>query len=69
MTLGDVMEKLAGLVDLEVVIDDYGNYAGSFTDKDKIEIDTFRKCEVVLIDTKEDGTLVVTVDGNSVECV
>lgn len=67
MTLGDVMERLADLVELEVVVDDSGNEAGRCTDKDYI--DAYRECEVELIDTKEDGTLVVTVDGNSVENV
>ena len=67
MTLGNIVEKLADLVELEVVVDDSGNVADVLTDK--LDIDAFRKCAVERIDTKEDGTLVVTVDGNSVENV
>ena len=62
MKLRDVTEKLADLVGLEVIIDECGNVAGEYTDRD--HINDYMDCEVEIIDTSEDGVLIVTVNGN-----
>ena len=59
MKLRDVAEKLSYLVELEVIIDECGNVAGEYKDSD--HINNYMDCEVEIIDTSEDGTLIVTV--------
>ena len=59
MKLRDIVEKLADLVEIEVIIDECGNVAGKYTDRD--HINDYLDCEVEIIDTSEDGVLIVTV--------
>ena len=65
MKLRDVTEKLSYLVELEVIIDECGNVAGEYKDGD--HINNYMDCEVEIIDTSEDGTLIVTVIDNPEE--
>lgn len=65
MTLKNIVDRLADMVELQVIVDDCGNVAGTYTDKNHIE--DYKNCEVETIDTAEDGTLIVTVDGNTEE--
>ena len=62
--LKDVIDRLADLVEIEVVIDDYGNIAATY-DNDMEHIQDYLNCEVETIDTTEDGILILVVDGNT----
>ena len=59
MTLRNIVERMDDLVELEVIIDECGNVAGKYTDRD--HINDYMDCEVEIIDTSEDGVLIVTV--------
>ena len=58
MTLRNIVERMDNLVELEVIIDECGNVAGKYTDRD--HINDYMDCEVEIIDA-EDDTLIVTV--------
>ena len=64
MKLKDVIDRLADLVEIEVVVDDYGNIAATY-DNDMEHIQDYLNCEVETIDTTEDGILILVVDGNT----
>ena len=59
MTLRNIVERMSYLVELEVIIDECGNVAGEYKDRDHINL--YLDCEVEIIDTTEDGVLIVTV--------
>ena len=65
MTLKSIVERLAFLVEIEVIVDDCGNIAGIYNDMN--HINEYLDCEVETIDTIEDGSLIVTVNGNTEE--
>jgi hypothetical protein len=65
MTLRDIVVRLADLVDLEVIVGDGENVVEKCTDMNIIKL--YEDCKVEIIDTTEDGTLVVTVNGNTEE--
>lgn len=56
--LYNLFERMDNLVELEVIIDECGNVAGKYTDRD--HINDYMDCEVEIIDA-EDDTLIVTV--------
>ena len=64
MKLKDVIDRLADLVEIEVVVDDHGNIAATY-DNDMEHIQDYLNCEVETIDTTEDGILILVVDGNT----
>ena len=64
MKLKDIIDRLADLVEIEVVVDDYGNIAATY-DNDMEHIQDYLNCEVETIDTTEDGILILVVDGNT----
>ena len=64
MKLKDVVDRLAVLVEIEVVVDDHGNIAATY-DNDMEHIQDYLNCEVETIDTTEDGILILVVDGNT----
>ena len=64
MKLKDIIDRLAALVEIEVVVDDYGNIAATY-DNDMEHIQDYLNCEVETIDTTEDGILILVVDGNT----
>ena len=63
MTLRDVIEKLSDWVNIRVAVSKYGNVIVTYDDAN--HINDYLDCNVEIIDTIEDGTLIVTVDGNS----
>lgn len=73
MTLNDIVDKLADMVDVQVLIDDCGNILGSFdifpnywNNDDHYDYSRYGggECDVISIDTDENGKLIVTIDGN-----
>ena len=66
MKLKDITDRLAVLVEIEVVVDDHGNIATTY-DNDMEHIQDYLNCEVETIDTTEDGILILVVDGNTKE--
>ena len=68
MTLRDIIEKLTEWVNIRVVISEYGNVIVTYEDaEDADHINNYLDCEVEIIDTTEDGTLVIVVDDNTGE--
>ena len=65
MTLRDVIDKLADWVNFKVAVNEYRNIIAIYEDADNIN--NYLDCNVETIDTTEEGTLVVTVDGNTEE--
>ena len=66
MKLKDIIDRLADLVEIEVVVDDHGNIAATYdNDNDMEHIQDYLNCEVKTIDTTEDGILILVVDGNT----
>ena len=65
MTLRNIVERMADSVELEVIIDECGNVAGEYKDRD--HINDYMDCEVEIIDTSEDGVLIVTVNDDPEE--
>ena len=65
MKLAAIIERLADLVKIEVIIDECGNVAGKYTDRD--HINDYMDCEVEIIDTSEDGILIVIVNDDPKE--
>ena len=63
MTLIDVIEKLCDWVNFRVVVSKHGNVIVTYDDAD--HINNCLNCEVKIIDTTEDGTLILVVDGNT----
>lgn len=63
MTLRDIIEKLTEWVNIRVVISEYGNVIATYEDAD--HINNYLDCEVEIIDTTEDGTLVIVVDDST----
>lgn len=64
MTLKSIVERLAVLVEIEVIVDDCGNIATTYHN-DMEHIEEYLNCNVETIDTTEDGVLVLVVDGNT----
>ena len=64
MKLKDVVDRLAVLVEIEVIVDDHGNIAATY-DNDMEHIQDYLNCEVETIDITEDGILILVVDGNT----
>ena len=64
MTLKSIVDRLAVLVEIEVIVDDHGNIAATY-DNDMEHIEDYLNCEVETIDITEDGVLVLVVDGNT----
>lgn len=72
MTLNDIVGRLADMVDVQVLIDDCGNILGSFDIFPNYWNNGYRHydyrryggCDVISIDTDENGKLIVTIDGN-----
>ena len=60
MTLRDVIEKLCDWVNFRVVVSKHGNVIVAYDDAN--HINDYLDCNVEIIDTIEDGTLIVTVD-------
>ena len=60
MTLRDVIEKLSDWVNIRVAVRKYGNVIVTYDDAN--HINDYLDCNVEIIDTTEDGTLIVTVD-------
>ena len=68
MTLRDIIEKLTEWVNIRVVISEYGNVIAIYEDaEDADHINNYLDCEVEIIDTTEDGTLVIVVDDSTGE--
>ena len=68
MTLRDIIEKLTEWVNIRVVISEYGNVIVTYEDaEDADHINNYLDCEVEIIDTTEDGTLVIVVDDSTRE--
>ena len=68
MTLRDIIEKLTEWVNIRVVISEYGNVIVTYEDaEDADHINNYLDCEVEIIDTTEDGTLVIVIDDNTGE--
>lgn len=68
MTLRNIIEKLTEWVNIRVVISEYGNVIVTYEDpKDADHINDYLDCEVEIIDTTEDGTLVIVVDDSTRE--
>ena len=68
MKLKDVIDRLADLVEIEVVVDDHGNIAATYDNDNNNDIGHIQdclNCEVKTIDTTEDGILILVVDGNT----
>lgn len=67
MKLKDVIDRLADNVEVEVVIDDYGNISAIYYNNDMEHIGEYLNlnCSVETIDTTEDGVLILVVDGNT----
>jgi len=63
MKLKDIVDRLAVLVEIEVIVDDHGNIGATY-DNDIEHIQDYLNCEVETIDTTEDGMLILVVDGN-----
>ena len=64
MKLKDVVDRLAVLVEIEVIVDDHGNIVATY-DNDMEHIQDYLNCEVETIDITEDGILILVVDGNT----
>lgn len=47
MKLADIVERLADLVEIEVIIDECGNVAGEYTDRDRINAGKHRTCRKI----------------------
>lgn len=62
MTLRDVIEKLSDWVNIRVVVSEYDNVIATYDD---VHINDYLDCNVEIIDTSEDGTLIVTVDDSN----
>ena len=60
MTLRDVIEKLSDWVNIRVAVSKYSNVIVTYDDAN--HINDYLDCNVEIIDTTEDGTLIVTVD-------
>jgi hypothetical protein len=60
MTLRNVIEKLSDWVNIKVIVSEYGNVIVTYDDAN--HINDYLDCNVEIIDTSEDGTLIVTVD-------
>ena len=68
MTLRDIIEKLTEWVNIRVVISEYGNVIATYEDAEDADyINNYLDCEVEIIDTTEDGTLVIVVDDSTGE--
>ena len=64
MKLKDIVERLANLVEVEIIIDDYGTVGEVYNGLDTIDTG-YLNSEVETIDTSEDGILILVVDGNT----
>lgn len=63
MTLGTIIERMADDVELKVRVGTINRFARVYDfDKDFSNVFDYLNCEVTIIDTSEDGTLIVTVD-------
>ena len=60
MTLRDIIERLADLVEVEVYIDECGNVTEVYSGLDNIDTG-YLDCKVETIDTSEDGALMLIV--------
>ena len=65
MTLRDVIEKLCDWVNFRVIVSKHGNVFVTYDDAD--HINNCLNCEVEIIDTTEDGTLVIVVNDSTRE--
>lgn len=59
MKLNEIMDKLDGLTNVEVIVDVCGQIADKCTDPANIAL--YKDCDVLQIGTTADGILVVTV--------
>lgn len=65
MTLGSIIERMADNVKLKVIMGDCDNFRLSRVyeiPKDFSNVFEYLNCEVTMINTSEDGTLMVNVD-------
>ena len=68
MTLRDIIEKLCDWVNFRVVVSKHGNVFvtyDNYDDADQDHINNCLNCEVEIIDTTEDGVLILVVDGDT----
>ena len=73
MTLNDIVDRLADMVDVQVLIDNCTNIIGSFDipsnywthDNQHYDRRRYGGCDVVSIDTDKNSRLIVTIDSNS----
>ena len=73
MTLNDIVDRLADMVDVRVLVDDCTNIIGSFdipsnywkNDNRHYDRRRYGGCDVVSIDTDKNSRLIVTIDSNS----
>ena len=63
MTLGTIIERMADDVELKVRVGTIDRFVRVYDfNKDFSDIFDYLNCEVTMIGTSEDGTLIVTVD-------